>query len=119
MAEYADIIVDISLGKLDRTFQYRIPPALTGQIRPGVLVEVPFGNGSRRIRGYVVEVTGRPEIEESRIKEILAVVDRSVPIESQLIALAAWMRENFGGTMNQALKAVLPVKVKLPGKKNV
>ena len=57
MAEYADIIVDISLGKLDRTFQYRIPPALTGQIRPGVLVEVPFGNGSRRIRGYVVEVT--------------------------------------------------------------
>lgn len=116
MAEYADIIVDISLGKLDRTFQYRIPPALTGQIRPGVLVEVPFGNGSRRIRGYVVEVTGRPEIEESRIKEILAVVDRSVPIESQLIALAAWMRENFGGTMNQALKAVLPVKVKTAGK---
>ena len=35
-----------------------------------------------------------------------------IPIEGQLIALAAWMRENFGGTMNQALKTVIPVKQK-------
>ena len=116
MAEYADIIVDISSGKLDRTFQYRIPEHLAGQIRPGVLVEVPFGNGSRQIRGYVVEVTGRPEIEESRIKDILSIVQKGIPIESQLIALAAWMRKYFGGTMNQALKTVLPVKAKTAGK---
>lgn len=116
MAEYADIIVDISLGKLDRTFQYRIPEELAAQIGPGVLVEVPFGNGGRRIQGYVIEVTDRPEIDEARIKDIISVVQKSIPIESQLIALAAWMRENYGGTMNQALKTVLPVKVKTAGK---
>lgn len=87
MAEYADIIVDISLGKLDRTFQYRIPEELAAQIGPGVLVEVPFGNGGRRIQGYVIEVTDRPEIDEARIKDIISVVQKSIPIESQLIAL--------------------------------
>ena len=31
-------------------------------------------------------------------------------IEAQLVALAAWMKESYGGTMIQALKTVLPVK---------
>ena len=30
--------------------------------------------------------------------------------ESQLIALAGWMRKNYGSTMNQALKTVLPIR---------
>ncbi len=33
-------------------------------------------------------------------------------IEAKLIALAAWMKENYGGTMIQALKTVLPIKQK-------
>lgn len=31
-------------------------------------------------------------------------------MESQLIALAGWMRKNYGSTMNQALKTVLPIR---------
>ena len=31
-------------------------------------------------------------------------------MESRLIALAAWMKENYGSTMIQALKTVIPVK---------
>jgi primosomal protein N' (replication factor Y) len=112
MALYANIIIDISHEKLDRTFQYRIPPEMREQISPGVLVEIPFGKGNRIIKGYVVEVTEKPEYEVAKIKDILGVVTSSIPIESQLIALAAWIRKNFGGTMNQALKTVLPVKQK-------
>ena len=36
---YADVVVDISHEKLDRSFQYRIPPELAGKIpgrKPGV-----------------------------------------------------------------------------------
>ena len=36
----------------------------------------------------------------------------SVAIEARLIALAAWMKEQYGGTMIQALKTVLPIKQK-------
>lgn len=109
---YANIIIDISHEKLDRTFQYRIPEKLLDQIHPGTPVEIPFGRGNRKIRGYVVEVTKEPEFAPERIKPVSHVIREGIPIEGQLIALAAWMRENFGGTMNQALKTVLPVKQK-------
>ena len=109
---YANIIIDISHEKLDRTFQYRIPEKLLDQIHPGTPVEIPFGRSNRKIRGYVVEVTKEPEFAPERIKPVSHVIREGIPIEGQLIALAAWMRENFGGTMNQALKTVLPVKQK-------
>ncbi|MCD8216772.1 MAG: primosomal protein N' [Clostridiales bacterium] len=112
MKKYANVIVDISLEKLDKTFQYRIPERLADEITPGVPVEVPFGNGNRLMRGYVVEVTDTAEFDVERMKEISSAVTEGIPVEAQLIALAAWMRAFFGGTMNQALKTVLPVKRK-------
>ena len=48
---YADIIVDITQEKLDRTFQYIIPDRLREKLEVGMLVQVPFGKGSRTIKG--------------------------------------------------------------------
>lgn len=110
MAEYAKVIVDISQEKLDKTFEYRIPPYLTQRIAVGMQVYIPFG--SRRITGYVVELSDEAEYDEDKLKNIAGIVTDSVPIESHLIALAGWMREHYGGTMNQALKMVLPIKEK-------
>lgn len=110
MAKYANIIVDISHEKLDKTFQYLIPDEIAEEVRVGVPVDIPFGN--RSITGYVVELTDEAEFDVSRLKPIIGVKSSSVPIESQLIALAAWMRRNYGGTMNQALKTVIPIKQK-------
>lgn len=110
MAKYANIIVDISHEKLDKTFQYLIPQELEEEVRIGVLVDIPFGY--RSITGYVVELTDEPEFDVERIKPIVGVKKGSVPIESQLIELAGWMRKNYGGTMNQALKTVIPIKQK-------
>ena len=110
VAKYANIIVDISHEKLDRTFQYLIPQELAEEVRVGVLVDIPFGY--RSITGYVVELTDEAEFDVSRLKPIIGVKKGSVPIESQLIALAGWMRKNYGGTMNQALKTVIPIKQK-------
>ena len=110
VAKYANIIVDISHEKLDKTFQYLIPQELAEEVRVGVLVEIPFGN--RSITGYVVELTDEAEFDVSRLKPIVGIKKGSVPIESQLIELAAWIRKNYGGTMNQALKTVIPIKQK-------
>ena len=96
MAMYANIIIDISHEKLDKTFQYRIPEKLQGQLMVGMQVEVPFGNGAGRRTGYVVELTDTVEYEISKLKEIKGIVAGSIAIESQLIALAAWMRKNYG-----------------------
>lgn len=110
MSKYANIIVDISHEKLDKTFQYLIPDELKSEVRVGMLVEIPFGY--RTITGYVVELTDEEEFDESRMKPIIGVKKDSVPIESQLIELAGWMRKNYGATMNQALKTVIPIKQK-------
>ncbi len=116
MAKYANIIVDISLDKLDKTFQYYIPDTLREQIIPGVQVVVPFGN--RTLTGYVVELTDEAEFDKTKLKPVLSVKEGSVAIESQMIALAAWIRKNYGGTMNQALKTVLPVKKETKAKQS-
>ena len=110
MAEYANIIVDIFNEKLDKTFQYRIPEAMKEKLTLGMQVYVPFGR--RNIKGYVVGLTDEPEFEVAKIKEIIGIATDSVPIESQLIALAGWMKKNYGATMNHALKTVIPIKKK-------
>ena len=112
MALYADIIIDISLEKLDRTFQYLVPEELEQDIGIGMPIEVPFGKGSRRITGYVVNLTTEPSFDPAKIKPIFNIKTDGIPIEAELISLAAWMRKNYGGTMNQALKTVLPIKRK-------
>ena len=114
MAEqYASIIIDISHEDVDRVFQYRIPPALLPQIRVGVQVCVPFGSGNRKRTGYVVELTDKPDYDKDKIKEIIGVTEKSITADSRFIELAWWMKEQYGSTMNQALKTVLPVKKKV------
>ena len=66
MAKYANVIVDISLDKLDKTFQYLIPEELKDTIREGMQVEVPFGN--RSLAGFVMELTDEAEFDESKLK---------------------------------------------------
>ncbi len=114
--KYADIIVDITAEQLDRTFQYKVPPRLQQELQVGMQVEVPFGNGSRVRKGYVIRLTDRAAIPEERMKEIQGISPGGVSVESRLIALAEWIRENYGSTMIQALKTVLPVKEKIRAK---
>ena len=107
---YADIIVDISHESLDKTYQYKIPEHLTEQVTVGLPADITFGSGNRHLTGYIVGLSDKPKIEEHRIKEIEGLVEKGIAIESRMISLAHWMKENFGGNMNDALRTVLSVK---------
>lgn len=109
---FADVIVDIQHEKLDRIFQYRIPESMEGKLEPGMEVLVPFGKGNRQIRGYVTGISETCDYDLSKVKEIIEIPERAMEIEAKLVALAAWMKENYGGTMIQSLKTVLPIKQK-------
>ena len=50
------------------------------------------------------------EYDPNKVKSILSLAEKSVAIEGRLVALAAWMKEYYGGTMIQSLKTVLPIK---------
>ena len=107
---YADIIIDITHEKLDKIFQYGIPSELEGVLKTGMEVIVPFGRGNKETRGYVVGFSERAGYDESKIKEIIRTAEDSIAIEAKLVALAAWLKEYYGGTMIQALKTVIPIK---------
>ena len=109
---FADVIVDIQHEKLDKIFQYRIPEELESRLQPGMEVVVPFGKGNRQIKGYVTGFSEKCEYDLSKVKSILSISEKGMEIETRLIALAAWMKEHYGGTMIQSLKTVLPIRQK-------
>lgn len=107
---YADIVVDISHEKLDRPFQYHVPASLEKSLEIGMCVLIPFGKGNKLIKGFVIELSEQCSFDPMRIKDIHSIAEGSVGVESNMIRLAAWIRRNYGSTMIQALKTVLPVK---------
>ena len=107
---YAKVIVDITHEKLDKVFEYRVPASLEGVLTMGMEVVIPFGKGNRETTGYVVDLCEDCVYEPEKVKEILRIAEKKMAIEGKLVALAAWMKEHYGGTMIQALKTVLPIK---------
>ncbi len=107
---YADIIVDISHEKVDRPFQYLVPTGLEETLEEGMCVLIPFGRGNKLIKGYVIELTEQCKFDSTKIKEIHSISRDSTGVESRMIRLAAWIKRNYGSTMIQALKTVLPAR---------
>jgi len=113
---YANIIIDISHEMVDKTFQYRVPPELEGEVLIGTQVLIPFGAGNHLRKGYVVDLTERAEFDIRKIKDVAGVAVHGVTAQTRLIQVAWWLKERYGSTMNQALKTVLPVKQKVKQK---
>lgn len=117
MGLYADIIVDISHGRLDQTFQYRVPEELRDSLEPGNVVEVPFGRGDRPVNGYVLRVTDHAACLPEKLKTIARRTSELAGSESVLVSLALWMRDYYGCTTVQALRTVLPFRQTASAKK--
>ena len=113
---YADVIIDISIEQLDKTFQYAVPQELQDVIELGMTVDIPFGTGNRQITGYVVGLGEKAAYPVEKIKFITGITEGKVTTVSRMISLAAWLKHNYGCTMNQAIKTVVPVKDKVKQK---
>lgn len=107
---YADVIIDISAPSLDRTFQYRIPEEWKSRAVIGAPVLVPFGRGNSERKGYIVSLSSEAKVDAERLKPLSCVCERGLAIEDSLVELAYWMKEHYGGTWNDALRTVIPVK---------
>lgn len=107
---YAEVVVGLSVNKLDKTFCYRIPGNF-GDVKNliGTEVIVPFGKGNRETKAFIVEIKEETDVDEYLIKDILRKSENSVKMESKLIELAYWLKSNYGGTVNEALRSVLQV----------
>lgn len=110
---YADVIIDIAHEKVDKVFQYRIPPELAEAVCPGVRVRVPFGRGNQEKVGYVVDISEETDYPAEKIKAVSAVDEKGMSAESRQIQIAYWLKSQYGSTTIAALKTVLPARQKL------
>ncbi|MBR6258156.1 MAG: primosomal protein N' [Lachnospiraceae bacterium] len=113
MGRYASVIIDIALEKLDRPFTYKIPAELEDKLEEGMEVCIPFGKGNTLRKGYVVATGDRADLPDDMLKYIDHIAEKSVNMEGRTLALAAWMKKNYGGTLITAMRTVLPVKKKM------
>lgn len=105
---YAQIIIDISHGRLDRPFTYRIPEALQNDLCLGSLVVVPFGKGDTKRKGYVIGFSNTCEYPDGKLKEIEAISSGGTDVTGDnAVRLALWMKQRYGSTMAVALRTVL------------
>ena len=109
---YADIIIDIVHEAVDRVFLYRVPDELVKEAAVGQTVLVPFGKGNRVRQGYIVALKEEPDYEPEKIKDLIRICPNELEAQERLISLGLWMKEQYGSTMIQALKTVLPIRDK-------
>jgi len=116
---YASVCIDISHEKLDKTFEYIIPDELLNNIEIGDVVNIPFGKGNRIITGFVLAIKDKCDFDKDKLKSIISIANNSGSPSVNLIKLAAFIRETYGGTMSSALKTIIPIRERVKPKEEV
>lgn len=101
------MFVDVALAvNARRTFTYRVPEGMTAPV--GARVVVPFG--AKVLVGFVVAQAEEPPpyLEESAIKPVLAVMDETPLLSSDLLELTRWVAEYYFAPWGEVLQAAVP-----------
>lgn len=93
------------LPQLDRLFEYRVPPGMTG-VEPGVRVRVPL-RGDRMTDGWVVEVADE-RAWEGEVADIEKVVSPVPVLQPEVWALARAVADRAAGGAADVLRVAIP-----------
>ncbi|MBQ3079597.1 MAG: primosomal protein N' [Clostridia bacterium] len=104
---YAEVIVDLTAGDVNRTYTYLAPENLC--VSPGDMVVVPFGK--RTMEGFVVSMKDETELDESKIKPIARKRMAGV-IMPELIDLAMWMKNKYNCYLADSLRLMIPSELR-------
>jgi primosomal protein N' (replication factor Y) len=105
---YCRVIVDLAADDVDRLFTYRVPEGMA--LSPGQRVAVPFG--PRRLEGWVIALTDEADIEEEKIRPVLRPLEDYPLLLSEMIDLAAWLKDTCHSTMAAALRLMIPSQLR-------
>ena len=105
----AEVIINRTAKKLNRTFDYHIPEHLDGLIFVGSKVLVPFGKGKKTEEGFVVGLKEKTNYE-NEIKDIFKLEEQ---LKDEQIELAKWMAKKYFSNVSDCIKLMLT-----PGTRN-
>ncbi len=106
MAKIAKLAVSAATYAIDRPYDYLVPPALEGALRPGMRTAAPFGRGNKTCDGIVLALGEREDT--AKLKSVLALLDEEPLLDESAVRLALWMREQYFCTVYDAMRAMLP-----------
>lgn len=101
---FAQVIIDTKSRVLDRVFTYKIDE----DIKVGTRVLVPFGRSNKPSIAVVLNISEKVDIDESKVKKIIKVLDEEPIIDKKMIDLALWLRNRYISTYNDALRLIFP-----------
>ena len=97
----AEVIINRSAKKLNRTFDYNIPSDMQDFIIIGSKVLVPFGNSKTLEEAYVIGIKEKSEFE---VKDIAKIEDNLTDFQ---IKLAKWMAKHYFCNVSDCIKLML------------
>jgi primosomal protein N' (replication factor Y) len=98
---------------LHQLFTYRVPEALDGVLRPGQLVEAPFGRGRRR--GVVIERSEGGPPSGVELKDLRPPVEEAPVLDGVLLKVLRWAWDYYLAPPGEMVFAALPPAFHQPG----
>lgn len=102
-AELVAVAVPVPLYRL---FDYRVPAGVSGQLRPGMRVRVPFGK--QHLMGLVAQSPRLEETPARACKLIEAVLDEAPIFPPDVWSLCQWAADYYQYPLGEVLAAALP-----------
>ena len=97
----AEVIINRTAKKLNRTFDYGVPKELEDLIIVGSKVLVPFGNKDNLEEAFVVNLKEKTEFEVKNIKKL------EDNLSDKQIELAKWMAKRYFCNISDCIKLML------------
>lgn len=88
-------------------FTYKIPEKFRDFLQIGMRVVVEFGNGNRKIQGFVTGLKDENE-EERQLKSIIDVLDLNPVLNQEALELAEWLAQYTFAFKIRCLQVMLP-----------
>jgi len=96
---------------LRKLFDYLPPVTLQErEYLPGMRLLVPFG--PRKLIAILVEVVDQPQIESSKLKAVIEVLDTSPPQPKFILDLALWSAQYYQHPIGDALLQSMPIHLR-------
>ena len=97
----AEVIVNSSVNKLNKTFDYEVPEGIN--VKVGMRVLVPFSNRKKLEIGYVI---GLKENTDYKCKAISKIVDEV--FDEEKFEIIKWMANRYFCNISDVLKLFTP-----------
>ncbi|OAQ03120.1 primosomal protein N' [Ligilactobacillus aviarius] len=107
MSRYAEVIVDVPAMQTNHPFTYQIPVKFQDFLQIGMRVVVEFGNGNRKIQGFVTGLTDEYS-GEHQLKSVIDVLDLNPVLSDEAMAMADWLTQRTFAFKIRCLQVMLP-----------